>query len=272
MMVWNGVPATFMKDKNGFLPIHVACSRHCSPPKLDILLAANPDSVVDRTDDGHSPLSLALSTATKSHPNNTLVARLKVVLKRRGEDVDEQSRRLDRGTTTTNTRTTPVAAAKTKGKSSKTTKTPYSPDRSSYRTSFKAVPSFETASTMASVSDSEYEVATTSLFQPLPPPPPLFSPETAAAASALAKMMPLKKRAVELPVGGNGNVDAAEGPAATLAESSSSSSSIGRRRHSDNPVGLLLHLSGTALPGLDEEMEEEEPATTTQQQQQTAHV
>ena len=62
-----------MKDKKGYLAAHVACSRHCSPEKLQMLLSVNPDSLFAITDDGQSLLSLAMSTATKSHPNYALI-------------------------------------------------------------------------------------------------------------------------------------------------------------------------------------------------------
>jgi hypothetical protein len=74
MMIEHGQQACFKRDKKGYLPAHVACSRHCSPEKLLMLLAANPDSLTSRTNDGHSLLSLAMSTATKSHPNYALVS------------------------------------------------------------------------------------------------------------------------------------------------------------------------------------------------------
>jgi Ankyrin repeats (many copies) len=77
-----GKSACFMKDKQGFLPIHIACSRHCSPDKLELLLEANPASLRATTYEGHTPLSLAESTATKSHPNYTLICALKKVLGR----------------------------------------------------------------------------------------------------------------------------------------------------------------------------------------------
>lgn len=80
MMVSQGPKACFMEDKNGYLPLHVACSRHCSPAKLKILLAANPESITSRTANGSTPLSLARSTATKSHPNNRLIAVLEELL------------------------------------------------------------------------------------------------------------------------------------------------------------------------------------------------
>mmetsp|Transcript_20948 Transcript_20948/g.31038 ORF Transcript_20948/g.31038 Transcript_20948/m.31038 type:complete len:371 (+) Transcript_20948:239-1351(+) len=76
-MIEQGTSATFIKDKNGWLPIHVAASRHCSPKKLLMLLGANPDSLHARTGKGQTILSLATSTATKSHPNFTLIAEIK---------------------------------------------------------------------------------------------------------------------------------------------------------------------------------------------------
>jgi hypothetical protein len=78
MMISRGPEACFMKDKDGYLPIHVACSRHCSPAKLDMMLKVNPDSIVARTvsgigGGGKTPLMLARETATKMHPNNRLI-------------------------------------------------------------------------------------------------------------------------------------------------------------------------------------------------------
>lgn len=75
-MIEYGREACFMKDKKGFLPAHVACSRHCSPEKLRMLLAVNPGSLHDMSYDGKSLLSLATSTATKSHPNYALIDEL----------------------------------------------------------------------------------------------------------------------------------------------------------------------------------------------------
>ena len=62
-----------MRDKNGFLPAHVACSRHCSPEKLEMLLDVNPGSLFEKTKDGKTPLALAKLKATKSHPNYALI-------------------------------------------------------------------------------------------------------------------------------------------------------------------------------------------------------
>lgn len=76
MMIDNGAGACFMKDKKGFLPAHVACSRHCSPEKLRMVLAVNPDSLYEKTKEGETLLSLATSTATKSHPNYALINEL----------------------------------------------------------------------------------------------------------------------------------------------------------------------------------------------------
>jgi hypothetical protein len=65
-----------MRDKKGFLPAHVACSRHCSPEKLKMLLQVNPASLFAETDDGRTLLVLAKSTATKSHPNYALISEI----------------------------------------------------------------------------------------------------------------------------------------------------------------------------------------------------
>jgi hypothetical protein len=66
-----------MTDKKGYLPAHVACSRHCSPEKLQMLLKVNPEALISTTNDGETLLSLAISTATKSHPNYALIDELK---------------------------------------------------------------------------------------------------------------------------------------------------------------------------------------------------
>eukprot|EP00546_Thalassionema_frauenfeldii_P017522 CAMPEP_0178896406 /NCGR_PEP_ID=MMETSP0786-20121207/1154_1 /TAXON_ID=186022 /ORGANISM="Thalassionema frauenfeldii, Strain CCMP 1798" /LENGTH=331 /DNA_ID=CAMNT_0020566803 /DNA_START=218 /DNA_END=1214 /DNA_ORIENTATION=- len=76
-MIERGKAATFMKDKNGWLPIHVAVSRHCSPRKLSMLLNANPESLHARTGDGKTILALAEKKATKSHPNFALISEIK---------------------------------------------------------------------------------------------------------------------------------------------------------------------------------------------------
>ena len=78
-MVQHGKEACFLLDKNGWLPAHIACSRHCSVEKLDILLEVNPSAIdaITYNDDnrggGDTLLSLAKSTATKGHPNHTLI-------------------------------------------------------------------------------------------------------------------------------------------------------------------------------------------------------
>ena len=72
-MIQRGKQSCFMIDKKGFLPAHVACSRHCSPEKLDMLLQVNPNSLTAITNSGDTLLSLATKNATKSHPNYALV-------------------------------------------------------------------------------------------------------------------------------------------------------------------------------------------------------
>lgn len=88
MMIANGKKACFMKDKKGFLPAHVACSRHCSPEKLQMLLDVNPAALRAPTNSGDTLLSLAMSTATRSHPNYALIDDLK----RRLEEPEETLR------------------------------------------------------------------------------------------------------------------------------------------------------------------------------------
>jgi hypothetical protein len=75
-MIQYGRRACFMRDKKGFLPAHVACSRHCSPEKLEMLLQVNSASLFAETHDGRTLLVLAKSTATKSHPNYALISEI----------------------------------------------------------------------------------------------------------------------------------------------------------------------------------------------------
>lgn len=72
-MIQQGAKACFMKDKKGLLPVHVACSRHCSPEKLQMLLEVNPESLHATTNDGDGLLDLATKHSTKSHPNYALI-------------------------------------------------------------------------------------------------------------------------------------------------------------------------------------------------------
>ncbi|GAX10037.1 hypothetical protein FisN_25Lh114 [Fistulifera solaris] len=91
-MIEHGSRACFMKDRKGYLPAHVACSRHCSPEKLGMLLAANPAALNATTKDGHTLLSLATKTATKSHPNYALIDELNLLLSAsRGSSVTPES-------------------------------------------------------------------------------------------------------------------------------------------------------------------------------------
>ena len=85
--------AAKMRDKKGWLPIHVATSRHCSPEKLDMLLEAYPESLTETTNDGKTPLMLAKSTATKQHPNRTLLKALEERLKSSGKDMSTKNDR-----------------------------------------------------------------------------------------------------------------------------------------------------------------------------------
>jgi hypothetical protein len=77
MMIEKGTQACFVKDKKGYLPAHVACSRHCSPAKLLMLLAVNPHALYTRTAKGDTLMDLATKTASKSHPNYALIDELK---------------------------------------------------------------------------------------------------------------------------------------------------------------------------------------------------
>jgi len=65
--------ACSMTDNNGWLPAHVACSRHCSPEKLGMLLSANSGALTQKTVEGETLLSLAKKPATISHPNLLLI-------------------------------------------------------------------------------------------------------------------------------------------------------------------------------------------------------
>ena len=85
--------AAKMRDKKGWLPIHVATSRHCSPEKLDMLLKAYPESLTETTNDGKTPWMLAKSTATKQHPNRTLLKALEERLKSSGKDTSTKNDR-----------------------------------------------------------------------------------------------------------------------------------------------------------------------------------
>ena len=76
-MIESGKAACFMKDKKGYLPAHVACSRHCSPSKLQMLLEVNPAALMAETKDKKTLLSLATGRSTASHPNFTLINEIK---------------------------------------------------------------------------------------------------------------------------------------------------------------------------------------------------
>jgi len=83
MMIEQGASACFKRDRKGYLPAHVACSRHCSPEKLRMLLEANPDALYAETNDGETLLSLATNSATKAHPNFTLLRELRSQIEQR---------------------------------------------------------------------------------------------------------------------------------------------------------------------------------------------
>ncbi|KAL3914137.1 MAG: hypothetical protein SGILL_006219 [Bacillariaceae sp.] len=81
--------ACFMRDSKGFLPIHIACSRHASPHKIAMLLDINPASLHATTDDGQSCLALAENLATKSHPNYALIDDLRKRLRATGSVIPD---------------------------------------------------------------------------------------------------------------------------------------------------------------------------------------
>lgn len=91
-MIAKGPQAAYTRDKKGWLPIHMACSRHASPEKLRMLLEANPSSLHAKTPEGESLLCLAKSKATKSHPNYALISEIKAQLKAwNGDEVNEDT-------------------------------------------------------------------------------------------------------------------------------------------------------------------------------------
>ena len=77
-----------MTDQNGFLPIHIACSRHASPKKIAMLLDVNPASLRAKTNAGESCLELAMKHATKSHPNYALIDDLRKRFQAAGLDTN----------------------------------------------------------------------------------------------------------------------------------------------------------------------------------------
>ena len=67
-----------MRDKDGFLPAHIACSheesgRYFPPKKLEVLLGVNPDALFAKTSDERTLLTLAKGTETASQPNYELL-------------------------------------------------------------------------------------------------------------------------------------------------------------------------------------------------------
>jgi hypothetical protein len=113
-MIDMGPSACFVKDKRGFLPAHIACSRHCSPEKLDMLIKVNPSALYETTHDGDTLLSLALSTATKSHPNRTLIDALEFLMNTSEQPQPTNQHVLSSHKTTTTTTTMPSCASRGK--------------------------------------------------------------------------------------------------------------------------------------------------------------
>jgi hypothetical protein len=77
-----------MKDKKGYLPAHVACSRHCSPAKLRMLLKINPNALIETTNDNQTLFSLAQTTATPAHPNHALIDEIRQQLQKNVNKID----------------------------------------------------------------------------------------------------------------------------------------------------------------------------------------
>lgn len=96
MMIEKGSRACFMRDKKGYLPAHVACSRHCSPEKLQMLLAVNPKALFETTKAGKTLLDLATASATKSHPNYALIDELNSQLALADSHVHNNKKVIDR--------------------------------------------------------------------------------------------------------------------------------------------------------------------------------
>ena len=59
MMIDSGPGACFIKDSEGYLPAHVACSRRCTVQTLQMLLRVNPGALYEQTFKGDTLLSLA---------------------------------------------------------------------------------------------------------------------------------------------------------------------------------------------------------------------
>ena len=79
-----------MKDKYGYLPIHIYCKRECSIGKLQILYEGFPNSVFEKTPDGDTPLSLVVSFGEKKgRPNYTCIDYLenRMILNRRASEI-----------------------------------------------------------------------------------------------------------------------------------------------------------------------------------------
>jgi Ankyrin repeats (many copies) len=128
-MVGRGGKATLMRDKKGYLPLHVAVSRHVSPDKLRLLLDANPSALLAQTNDGQTALALAKTTATESHPNYALIKALEeeIQLCARVASLDVAAVLPARVGSTDTIDVTPKGSGKKQKKSRKSRKTPTSP-------------------------------------------------------------------------------------------------------------------------------------------------
>lgn len=67
-MIENGPSACKLKDSKGYLPAHVACSYRCSLEKLRMLLNVHPKSLIERTNEGDTLLSLAKANKYLARP------------------------------------------------------------------------------------------------------------------------------------------------------------------------------------------------------------
>jgi Ankyrin repeats (many copies) len=164
MMIQKGPMACFVQDRKGYLPIHVACSRHCSPEKLLMLLSVNPDSITARTSDGLTVLDLANRSKTVSHPNQALIEEIERRVVQSQQNPDLFRREMQEGFISLRSISTPVT------QSPHTTWTPTThnmmnnmmlvPPRGSSRVEYH--------NDSANISDSSDETQAQAQAQPLP--------------------------------------------------------------------------------------------------------
>ena len=86
--------AARIADYFGSLPLHDFCRAMTSAiPTLKSLLAAFPDSVLEKTKAGETPLDLTIKTATEKIPKQGLIQ----CLKRKAEDISGRAAKKPRG-------------------------------------------------------------------------------------------------------------------------------------------------------------------------------